>query len=207
MKRKRTVKKIKLIIIIVIFICLFVVFANFYDSLISGSVVEISRQYAVTEINKSINSAICDCIEKYNLTSSDFIFSDSENKSISANSVLINKLCAETAEKISDNLNGITIHNAELNLSMLSNIFSLLKIKFKYTVDVTSVGSAEADYETEFISAGINRTNLKIWLNIKAEVAIVDLFHTERLQLTRKVMIIDTIIDGEVPSTYFQLQN
>lgn len=207
MKHKKNITIFKLFTAFAVFVLLFTVCAYIYDNTISESVSEISRQYAVTEINKSINSAISECIEEDNISTSDFIIINTENKSMSANSMLINKLCAKTAEKISYNLSRIKIPEAKLNLSMLSNFFSVFNITFNYTVDVTSVGSAEADYETEFTSAGINSTNFRVWLNIKTEVAIVDIFHTEKLNLTRKIIIIDSVIDGDVPSTLFQMKN
>ena len=199
--------KIKIVFTILCGICIFSLTARIYDNTVSKSVSEISRHYAVTEINKSINGAITDCMEKYDLKSSDFLVYNDKGRNMSANSVLINKICAESADEISKRLNVIDIPAAELNLSMLSNFFAVFNIKFNYSIDVTAVGSTEADYETEFVSSGINRTNFRVWLNVKNQVAIVDLFHTEKLDLNRKIMIIDSVIEGDVPSTYLQMKS
>ena len=64
------------------------------------------------------------------------------------------------------------------------------------------MGSAEVDYETEFISAGINQTNYKIWLTVDITVSLANPLYSKRVNMTRKIMLVDTIIKGEVPSNY-----
>jgi hypothetical protein len=61
--------------------------------------------------------------------------------------------------------------------------------------------------DSEFISAGINQVNYKIWLNISIELQIVNPFYKENLKLIRKVLLADMIFNGKVPEHYFQMNS
>lgn len=66
-------------------------------------------------------------------------------------------------------------------------------------------GEAEVDYETEFTSAGINQTNYKIWLTVNITISLVNPLYDRKANLSRKIMLADTVIKGDLPSNYFNI--
>ena len=67
---------------------------------------------------------------------------------------------------------------------------------------IKPVGGTDVDYKTEFMSAGINQTNYKIWLTVNITVSLANPIYSKNVNMTRKIMLVDTVIKGEVPSSY-----
>ena len=66
------------------------------------------------------------------------------------------------------------------------------------------MGQSHVDYETSFVSVGINQTNFKVWLDVITEIQMVNPLEKDIVKTNRKVMIIDSVIKGNVPQTYFE---
>ena len=66
-------------------------------------------------------------------------------------------------------------------------------------------GSAYVDYDTSFESAGINQTNFKIWINVMINVRIVNPLVSKSVEVQRKIMLIDTVIKGDIPMGYLNI--
>lgn len=64
------------------------------------------------------------------------------------------------------------------------------------------MGGTDVDYKTEFMSEGINQTNYKIWLTVNITVSLANPIYSKNVNMTRKIMLVDTVIKGEVPSSY-----
>ena len=72
---------------------------------------------------------------------------------------------------------------------------------------IKPMGIASVDYETSFSAEGINQTNFKIWLNIAMDIKIVNPLRSETISVSRKIMLVDTVINGTVPERYMSLNN
>ena len=68
------------------------------------------------------------------------------------------------------------------------------------------MGAVKVDYDSQFLSVGINQINYKIWLNIAMELKIVNPLYQENITLERKIMLADIVFSGKVPEHYFQMQ-
>ena len=69
------------------------------------------------------------------------------------------------------------------------------------------MGLASVDYETSFTAEGINQINFKIWINVAMDIKIVNPLRSETMSVSRKIMLVDTIINGTVPERYMTLGN
>ena len=65
----------------------------------------------------------------------------------------------------------------------------------------------KVDYETSFSQAGINQTNYKVWLTVEITLRMVNPLKSTDVTTTRKIMLIDTIIKGNIPQTYFEINS
>ena len=70
-----------------------------------------------------------------------------------------------------------------------------------------TVFSVKTDYQTEFVSAGINQINYKIWLNLSMDMKVVNPLYQETITLNRKIMLCDLVFSGKVPEHYFQFSS
>ena len=64
---------------------------------------------------------------------------------------------------------------------------------------------ALVNYNTEFNSVGINQSNFKIWIDINTTVRIINPLQKKEIEFNRKVMIVDTVINGVVPENYMNI--
>ena len=69
-------------------------------------------------------------------------------------------------------------------------------------VKVIPVGTVTTDFKTEFISAGINQTRHRIYLEAKTQVKVVIPLTTSTKEVKAQIPICETIIVGEVPESY-----
>ena len=65
----------------------------------------------------------------------------------------------------------------------------------------------KTDLKNEFISKGINQTLHKIYLQIDCEVDILTPFDSISKRITNQILIGEHIIVGNIPNTYYNLEN
>lgn len=69
-------------------------------------------------------------------------------------------------------------------------------------ITLRPIGNADINYEQEFVSAGINQINHKVWLEMKFHIQIASPLLTEVLTATQDFMLVDRLLSGTVPPTY-----
>ena len=74
----------------------------------------------------------------------------------------------------------------------------------EFPVNVLSIRNSEASFSSDFVEAGINQTLHKINMHISVDVTVLVLGKTNTFTITSQVVIAETIIIGQVPSTLFQ---
>lgn len=73
-------------------------------------------------------------------------------------------------------------------------------------VRVLYTGTASAEFENEFSTAGINQTRHQIFFQVDAEIAVLLPGRQCRTNVSTRVCVAETIIVGKVPETYLQIQ-
>lgn len=60
--------------------------------------------------------------------------------------------------------------------------------------------------KSEFISKGINQTLHRVYLQVKCNVNIVTPFDSIAKDITNQVLLMENIIVGKIPDTYYNLE-
>ena len=68
-------------------------------------------------------------------------------------------------------------------------------------------GRIEAKINSEFEAVGINQTVHRIFLDLNCVVGILTPFESLSKNVFSKVLLAETVIVGEVPSTYYNYDN
>lgn len=71
---------------------------------------------------------------------------------------------------------------------------------------ITPIGNVETDLRSEFIAQGINQTLHRVFLQVKCNVSILTPFQNMEREITNQVLLIENIIVGNIPSTYYNLE-
>ena len=73
-------------------------------------------------------------------------------------------------------------------------------------IRISSIGSVETDLKSEFSSQGINQTLHRVFLDVKCKVAILTPFQDIEKEITNQVLLIENVIVGNIPDTYYNLE-
>ena len=156
-------------------------------------------------INQAINEII-DSNEKINLIT---IEKDNEGRITAVNPdvTLMNKLKSEIAITVSRKLNETTNSKLKIPIGNISGISLLSNIGPKISFNLVPYGKTDVDFLTTFCEAGINQTRHRVDIKVVLNVALMlsnKAISMAKIETT--VPISETIIVGDVPSSYTNLE-
>lgn len=73
-------------------------------------------------------------------------------------------------------------------------------------IRISSIGNVETDLKSEFTTQGINQTLHRAYLEVKCRVNILTPFQDIEKEITNQVLLIENVIVGRIPETYYNLQ-
>lgn len=140
----------------------------------------------------------------------DLIILDRDNSgkilALRANVVEMNKLASEIIMKIQEKNNELEESYIKVPLGnftgnpLFSGIGPNIKLK------IIPKGTVHLDFKTEFVSTGINQTRHRIYLEITMNMGIVGTFVSNSVKAVNNVDIAETVLIGDVPSTFYNLE-
>ena len=198
----KTARNITFLLLIIFF-----VISVAYIHFVMPISVKICQKYAITSINNIIQNSLYSSSK--NIKSEDFILRSDNNgrlEYLSVNSMIVNNICAETASTVSQNLNNLTTSKIRLPLGVFTGLPILSHFGPSTTIRLQPIGDATADYETSMTQAGVNQVNFQVWINVHRTVSIVNPLWSKDLEITRKLTLVNTVFNGEIPKTYIKVQ-
>lgn len=198
----KTARNITFLLLIIFF-----VISVAYIHFVMPISVKICQKYAITSINNIIQNSLYSSSK--NIKSEDFILRSDNNgrlEYLSVNSMIVNNICAETASTVSQNLNNLTTSKIRLPLGVFTGLPILSHFGPSTTIRLQPIGDATADYETSMTQAGVNQVNFQVWINVHTTVSIVSPLWSKDLEITRKLTLVNTVFNGEIPKTYIKVQ-
>ncbi|MBQ3145630.1 MAG: sporulation protein YunB [Clostridia bacterium] len=73
-------------------------------------------------------------------------------------------------------------------------------------IQVIPTGNVLTEIKNEFESKGINQTVYRIYLELTSKVSIVSEYKTIDEEIVNQVLLVETVIVGEVPQSYYNLE-
>ena len=198
----KTARNITFLLLIIFF-----VISVAYIHFVMPISVKICQKYAITSINNIIQNSLYSSSK--NIKSDDFILRSDNNgrlEYLSVNSMIVNNICAETASTVSQNINNLTTSKIRLPLGVFTGLPILSHFGPSTTIRLQPIGDATADYETSMTQAGVNQVNFQVWINVHTTVSIVNPLWSKDLEITRKLTLVNTVFNGEIPKTYIKVQ-
>ncbi len=200
-KRKKRIMILKIAIF-------FFVAANLFliaERRIMPAIVEISMIEA-----KQISSGVIDRCVKENISGKGFKTADffaAEGGSFSANTILINDICVSISESVNREMSQMAKRKILIPIGAATGIESFANYGPEVEFYIRQMGKANVDYEAEFLPAGINLVNYRVYISVDLEIKTVNPLGNGVVKTTRKVVLIDTIIEGDMPNNYIKMAN
>lgn len=121
---------------------------------------------------------------------------------VRSNMAAFNHLQADILDTILTRIDQVSARELSIPVGTLTG-FSLLAGRGpRISVRMESVGSSEANFYNEFVSAGINQTKHQIILTVDVSVSILLPGFTTATKVSNSFIVAETVIVGSVPDTY-----
>lgn len=204
-KKKKKQKLLPILILLCTILCVFFFYYQFEKS-IMPSVLSMAQFKAKTIATSVINEAVKEVIEEYGISSKDLVHyvvdGDGSITSAQVNTIVINTITSDVNKKIDENFDKIGVYHLEVPLGNLTGSDLLANYGPVIDVMIMPIGTATINYDREFKATGINQINHRVWLDIQAEIQIVVPMATEQIYINQKFVLVDQLIEGEVPPNY-----
>ena len=202
--KTQKLKNIFLKILLLIFILLIIFFKAAYPVFIESC--ETSAAAIAVDI---VNSEVSEAMVTYTYDDLVTVTKDENGSAtyIEAKIVPINQIVTEITGNIQDEINNVSSITVDINLGSVSGISILSNISPKIRINLESSGTIDAQIRSEFTSVGINQTLHRIYLDLECEIGISTPFESVSKAVNTEVLLTETIIVGDVPSSYYNYDN
>lgn len=125
---------------------------------------------------------------------------------IKCNIIYVNEIISDVAVRIQEEINKRGRENVEIALGNFSGLKLLSGRGPGVKIRISSIGNVETDLKSEFISQGINQTLHRVYLKVECEISILTPFNNISKKITNQVLLLENVIVGNIPNTYYNLE-
>ncbi|MBQ7466663.1 MAG: sporulation protein YunB [Clostridia bacterium] len=200
-------KKRKIAVFFTVLIMIFAFFIFYIKFLVTPLMVDTSTYQIKLYATKSMNYAVTETMNQ-NISYDDLIniITDSSGKigMIQANTVKINNVSMMIERITLTHLLEISRNPIKIPLGAFTGISIFSGMGPPVLIDIYPYGDVTCKFLSQFISAGINQTQHKIYVSIDAKVNVVLPFKTISVEMSNDVLVCESVIIGEIPETYLK---
>jgi len=174
---------------------------------------ELSTQMAVSDASDAVtavvNCAIRDII-KVNDYPGDYFINiekDAEGRvcAISSNMAHINALSADILDYVISATDTGAL-KIEIPIGNLSGLNLLLGKGPDVPVDIIVLTSSRVDFKNEIFSLDINQSKYQLYVDVTIDIDVLIPWGMESATVITELLVSDTVIVGQVPQTYYNLE-
>ena len=174
---------------------------------------DLSSQIAVSDasdiVTVNVNNVVSDIMLAGEYSKDSFVnlekSASGEVTAISSNMAKINALSAEILHRVV----GVTenhVITVEIPIGNLTGVSLLMGRGPSVPLKIIVLTSSRVEFNNSIVTAGINQTKHQINLEVIVDVEILVPWGTENAQVVTEVLIADTVVVGEVPDTYLNME-
>lgn len=174
---------------------------------------DLSAQIAVSDasdiVTVQINNAISDIMAEQDYSGDYFVSFEKDAAgdvtAISSNMARINALSAKILHRVVGATENRTIEIG-IPAGNLTGISLLMGRGPNIPVQIIVLTSSRVEFNNSIVTAGINQTKHQINLEVIVDIDILVPWGTESSQVMTEILVADTIVVGQVPDTYLNVQ-
>ncbi len=173
---------------------------------------EVIRELAETQVKNSTsdltNDAIAKQIAQGNIQYDRIVYFekdlDGKITALKTNMSEVNRLKTDILNIINDEILALDASDIGIPLGSLFLPEFLSGKGPAIPVHILSIRNSDAMFSSDFSQAGINQTLHKLTMIVNVDVAVLVLGETSSFSMNSEVVVAETVIVGEVPTTYLQ---
>ncbi len=126
---------------------------------------------------------------------------------IQANTMKMNDLAAQVQDIAQETIRSKGNEGIYIPLGTITGSRLLSGMGPNIPVKIISFPAVSTDFDSEFENSGINQTRHKIYLTLHARIRIAIPLSTADIDVSSRVPVTETIIVGDVPQTYVNVED
>jgi len=191
--------------IFIIMLISIITFYNLYKTItpiFEGLCIEKAREIGTYIMNDASNKVL-DNIDYNNIVT---IEKDGENRVLKTDVVIINKIASDIALEAERQFKELENEKIKIPIGALTGNKYLAGSGPNIDIQVIPTGNILTEIKNEFESKGINQTVYRIYLELTCKVSIISQYKTIEDEVVNQVLLVETVIVGEVPESYYNLE-
>lgn len=204
--RKYKQKKLSIRIKIIIIVAFVSIIAVLLDRQMRPLIKSVVFSQAQTVSTNVINQVVADELSRLDIDYSDIvdIQKDDDGKilAVSTDMKKVNSLKSLMTLSIQEKISTMDMQKTKIPLGTFTGTEIFNGRGPKIPIDVTMSGSVIMDFKSEFVSAGINQTKHRLYLDVSSEVLAFIPGYPVNTVVKTSILIAETIIVGEVPAVF-----
>lgn len=157
-------------------------------------------------VTRIVSEAVFEAIETGEIQYDGLVSFEKDNDgkitAVRSNMAAFNHLQAEILDTVLTRIDQVSTRELSIPIGTLTGSSLLAGRGPRITVRMESVGSSEANFSNEFVSAGINQTKHQIILTVDVYVSILLPGFTTATKVSNSFIVAETVIVGAVPDSY-----
>lgn len=202
---KKTIKK-KLTFTVVIAIATATIISSLksidpiFEELCKEKVIQIATDILNTESTK--------VVQKYEYKDIVSIKKGEENNTsiLKTDVSIINDIASDIAAEVNKRLEEIEKEQIKIPAGAILGNKYIAGFGPNINISIIPAGTVTTDLKTEFKAQGINQTVYRIYLEVICNVNIVTSYKTINTEIVNQVLLVETVIVGNVPETYYNVE-
>lgn len=190
-----------------IFIILVITIFTFYslfkslNPVFESLALEKAREIGTKVMNEASNKIL----ENYDYENIVAIENNENSKVLKTDVVLINKIASQIALEAESRLQQLKNDTISIPIGTLTGNKYLAGTGPDIDVKIIPAGNIKTQIKNEFEAKGINQTVYRIYLELTCNVSIVTQYKTINDEIVNQVLLVETVVVGDVPGAYYNL--
>ena len=207
-RRKKTLVKR-----VAIFFLLFSIFTYIFLSFVSKKINPIICSYGEASVSKILTESSNEAISSISVSIAyDQLINvtyaqDGSIQAIQANTEQINKISNILAQSTQNGINANLCQGLSIPIGTLTGLGFLTGRGHRIKFNIDLIGNVLCHFHSTFLSAGINQTSHKLYVEIVAECFLNLPFESKIISKKADYLLAESIIIGKIPSTYLGLSS
>ena len=202
---KKTIKK-KLTFTVVIAIATATIISSLKS--IDPIFEELCKKKAIQIATDILNTESTKVVQKYEYKDRVSIKKGEENNTsiLKTDVSIINDIASDIAAEVNKRLEEIENEQIKIPAGAIVGNKYIAGFGPNINISIIPAGTVTTDLKTEFTSQGINQTVYRIYLEVICNVNIVTSYKTINTEIVNQVLLVETVIVGNVPETYYNVE-
>lgn len=199
---KNAKKFFSIFIIILITIITFYSIFKSLNPIFESLCLEKVREIGTSIINNASNKVL-DNIDYKDIV---VIEKTEKNRVLKTDVVAINKIASDIALEAQRQFKELENEEIKIPIGAFTGSKYLAGAGPNINIRVITTGNVLTEIKSEFEAQGINQTMYRIYLELTCKVNIATQYKVIEEEIVNQVLLVETVIVGEVPETYYNLE-